>query len=409
MKEEAIMGAGTIRRAITRADEDEVRARVARAGLGYTPSVAWSNDVLRIAQWRADDLVPPGLINGLVSVGIHRGRDGWEIEARRPLPKPWRWWESRSADLTFQFLAKIDTLRGCIAQAWPDEALIYRVPGAHGILAKWPATSIEAARERAEDECWARGLLVVEDAQQGPGVVDGEVQHTIACEVAGGDACDCADAPPHPRELEGARLGVDPLSPALALRRLAMRLQPGESVDVIDRLCNDFVTALRASLPAPPMPLPRSAAACSDCAALNAECLRLAEQVAALRLESEGNDAALLVATTERNAYRAEAEALRERAARTTDGALTAYLVEHHSDAWRPGEDALALTIRLLGELTADRNAFAAEARTANVTADRLATTAATLRRERDDAQADLATLRKGVSELAAKMGAPHG
>ncbi len=157
---------------------------------------------------------------------------------------------------------------------------------------------------------------------------------------------------------------------------------------------------------------------------------------------------------------------------RTTDGALTAYLMEHHRDAWRPGDDALATTTRLLGELAGDRDAFAAEAQTANGqltlvrsqledarkvadqaerdaqaangAADRLANTAATLRRERDDAQikldakgidltiaihdrneyadrakdadrerdearAELAALRQGIADVMAKMGGAHG
>ena len=334
---------GTIRRAITRADEDEVRRRV--APLGYPVSVD-AFGVLHIDRFVTKDLA---------TAGIFPGRDGWEIE------------EAESAAILACRRA------GMFA---PTEQ------------------AAKASEPDPGDEC--TGCLRVVGAHE---LRDGGCRYcncpAFRAAEEPASTTDAGVKPPHPRELEDVRPGVDPLSPALALRRLAMRLQPGESVDVIDRLCNDFVTALRASLPAPPMPLPRGCGC--------------AETIAALRLESEGNDAALLAATTERNAYRAEAEALRERAARTTDGALTAYLVEHHSDAWRPGEDALALTIRLLGELTADRNAFAAEARTANVTADRLATTAATLRRERDDAQADLATLRKGVSELAAKMGAPHG
>ena len=155
------------------------------------------------------------------------------------------------------------------------------------------------------------------------------------------------------------------------------------------RLCEAFVAELRASLPASPMPAPR-----------------------------------------------------------TTDGALTAYLLEHYREAWRPGEDALALAIRLLGaaktaagladgtaalhasrmrEVEAERDEARKEAEAADENAKELAAELTRLRaalareterrieaeRGRGEALGDLATVRNDVlktaADLAAKMGAPHG
>lgn len=114
-------------------------------------------------------------------------------------------------------------------------------------------------------------------------------------------------------------------------------------------------------------------------------------------------------------------------APRTTDGALTAYLLEHHREAWRPGEDALALAIRLLGDLNdtiadtreearvADENAKELEAELGKVRAALAREEARRIEAERGRGEAlgDLATVRadvlKSAHELAAKMGAPHG
>ena len=113
-------------------------------------------------------------------------------------------------------------------------------------------------------------------------------------------------------------------------------------------------------------------------------------------------------------------------APRTTDGALTAYLLEHHREAWRPGEDALALAIRLLGDRTAlegERAAYAAEATAADENAKELGAELVRVRaalaketerrieaeRGRGEALGDLAALRGGLRGLMAKMGAPHG
>ena len=113
-------------------------------------------------------------------------------------------------------------------------------------------------------------------------------------------------------------------------------------------------------------------------------------------------------------------------APRTTDGALTAYLLEHHREAWRPGEDALALAIRLLGDRTAlegERAAYAAEATAADENAKELGAELVRVRaalaketerrieaeRGRGEALGDLAALRGGLRGLMARMGAPHG
>ena len=108
---------------------------------------------------------------------------------------------------------------------------------------------------------------------------------------------------------------------------------------------------------------------------------------------------------------------------RTTDGALTAYLLEHHREEWRPGEDALALAIRLLGEASDAIADTREEARVADESAKELEAELARVRaalaketerrveaeRGRGEALGDLAALRGGLRGLMAKMGAPHG
>ena len=110
-------------------------------------------------------------------------------------------------------------------------------------------------------------------------------------------------------------------------------------------------------------------------------------------------------------------------APRTTDGALTAYLLEHHREEWRPGEDALALAIRLLGEASDTIADAREEARVADESAKELEAELARVRaalaketerrieaeRGRGEALGDLAALRGGLRGLMARMGAPHG
>lgn len=607
---------GKTRRAITPADGVEVRRRVAWAtelpevdiSIVFIGLVA--NGIRYIGSGKPRGLTAQEVAS-VAHAGIFPGRDGWEIEVRRELPAPWAWWTSRTEELTFQYLSQTDTLRGCIAQAWPDEALIYRVPGAHGILAKWPAESIDSARERAEDECWSRGLFgVVEDApakpdaappvdraqairdallvrlpsatdvSRGVPLVDlllcvlgscswpdpkpamPEVRAALASigAVAEGDRWRLSDGPPPGWEWRDgtirkgsrilARAGMDvcaasiivdgdsiqwraeigtafhastsiaeaeaaalmacrraglfgaveradeePAFPAdagiergtstspkdaaaLGIYRIACHLigidetgfpldpnRPGAGrLARLGRLCEAFVTDLRASLTVPPMPSPRgfmsredmgetlipSAVAKMAAAKILDEIAKRPERDRMFAAESEAAKLREQLDTAEKIAAGLADEvcAVREllaraneKAARTTDGALTAYLLEHHRDEWRPGDDALALTIRLLDaarmrerladgtaavhaskmrEVEEEREAFAAEARAAGALAatreqerDALANTAATLRRERDEAQADLAKMRDDVlrahRDLAAKMGAPRG
>ena len=416
MNEEANM----TRRAITRADEDEVRRRVAKAGFGYTPSVTWDDlfNEVRIAQWNATS-APVSIAHKLTTVGIFPGPDGWEIEdapavkvgdmlrslltgrtyrvatesevvlgrslarrieevggdglhawetdaslsdpekfarvdapvvaARRALPAPWAWWGRG----IFEFLARTDNEDYSAADAYPDEAVVYTsdLPGAE-TARRFEATSWSDARERAEDECWARGLFGVSDAPEGPGVVNGEVQHTIACSVAGDDGCDCADVPiVKPEALPLSEPSADPAARAL-LRMFSVATgigidgareghpdtTPMQRIQQVARLCDSFVAEMRAGRDVEIAHLASVAGpdrhslvdylaehhadtwhANESAAAFAVRLLRSADDtIETLRREAEGADAARAIVAKERDAALDEVRAGRELSARET-------------------------------------------------------------------------------------------
>lgn len=336
------------RRAIRRDEEQAIRGRVPA---GY--EVRTERDRIVIDGWQGVD-PPKGVARALAAVGIHPGADGWEIEeapaiARPPLLPGFGWYEHGiesygldEATENGRTIARVRRNPQGTGWLWALER-----SGAAWTLAE----SLPEAKNCAEDTCRAAGLF---DAPTAP---------YLGAKV---DAIHAA-------------AGTPPTGAARALLRLALRLlgraETGEYIvgdpqlypaelAPLSRLCEAFVAELRASLPAPPMPTPR-----------------------------------------------------------TTDGALTAYLLEHHRDAWRPGEDALALAIRLLGEASdtiadareeaqvADENAKELEAELARVRAALAKETERRVEAERGRGEAlgDLAALRGGLRGLMARMGAPHG
>ena len=180
MNEEANMG----RRPITRADEGEVRRRVEQCG--------GASDRLRLIDQRGGIVLAvdrpgerwfipadQGEAARLATVGIFPGPDGWVIEvappvdARRKLPAPWRWFEDVGSMKLAKSQADVDDV-DWIAGAYERAFLVY---DGTKLVCEDKATSLADARERAEDECWARGLFGVSNA---PPVASTPVDRTQA-------------------------------------------------------------------------------------------------------------------------------------------------------------------------------------------------------------------------------------
>lgn len=453
------------RRLIRKADAERVTEIVLNcAAVDGDPWFYWDGDRLRLIEVPADCGLSAVEIVRLGERGIHPGADGWEIEeapanARPPLP-PGSGWFTRGIDSY-----SLDGPNGTIAKAHHDgRSWTWSIAPRH---VRTTARDLWEAQERAEDACRAAGLFDAPTVDRAQAIRDALIERLSGSPLPSmsnllnllngsdgrvfatsdeikaalvsigaepdGNRWRLSDGPPpgwawnvgalvtslksspvdcssrviatvgreddEPGRRAAALMacrraglfamveqaptapdlgtkvdaihdaaGAPPTGAALVLRQLAMRLRPGEDVHVVDRLCGAFVAELRASLPAPPMPAPR-----------------------------------------------------------TTDGALTAYLLEHHREAWRPGEDALALAIRLLGDLNdtiadtreearvADENAKELEAELGKVRAALAREEARRIEAERGRGEAlgDLATVRadvlKSAHELAAKMGAPHG
>lgn len=153
--------ASMVRRAITRADEDEVRRRVATIESRRLPVDVLESGRFVIDGWQGID--PPSAAHRtLATVGIFPGASGWEIETRRALPEPWAW---RPYEMGSEFLARRNSFSDVVAVAKPNGAEVWKSEEDTGETTKIPAASLAEARERAEDECWSRGLFgVVEDA-----------------------------------------------------------------------------------------------------------------------------------------------------------------------------------------------------------------------------------------------------
>ena len=418
----------TKRRLIRKADTERVTEIVLNcAAVNGDPRFYWDGDRLRLIEVPVDCGLSAVEIVRLGERGIHPGADGWEIEeapaiARPPLPPGFGWYEhgheSYGLDVAAVNGSTIAKVRRCAnGNGW---SWMCETPGGGW---QW-ADSLPAAKNYAEDACRAAGLFDAPTVEQDhaseieftpeddPGYVvrvrarsDSGVKSVLLCVtndddekarvyITAGDAERIASSvrrilrrPPAPTAPDlGAKVdaihaaaGTPPTGAARALLRLALRLlgraETGEYIvgdpqlypaelAPLSRLCEAFVAELRASLPAPPMPSPR-----------------------------------------------------------TTDGALTAYLLEHHRDAWRPGEDALALAIRLLGEASDTIADAREEARVADESAKELEAELARVRaalaketerrveaeRGRGEALGDLAALRGGLRGLMARMGAPHG
>lgn len=347
-------------------------------------------------------------IAALAAVGIHPGADGWEIEEApavkvgdlfrsRKSGETWtveRWlttdalWAIRCADGGTLYMTESDLLDPAQwAREAPANARTALPPGfgwyehgheSYGLDRRRPGGEETIAKAHHDGYSWTWSILSTFARTTARDLREAQERAEDACRAAGlFDAAPAPDLGAKVAAIHDAMAGAPLRALVFAIRNDAL------PVDLEARLAvwgESLKSELRASLPAP----------------------------------------------------------------RTTDGALTAYLLEHYRDAWRPGEDALALAIRLLGtqrhaidmvgeslkeareearvtdesnaELAAElgkvrgelhaarHHVEGAKRREAEVEAE-----AVVVARERDEARTDLATLRQGIADLAAKMGAPHG
>lgn len=395
----------TKRRLIRKADEARVLESLrACAAVKGEPHLYWGEGAIHLIEIPENCGLSATEIVALAAVGIHAGADGWEIEeapanARSPLPPAFGWYQ-RGVDSY-----SLDGPDGKpIATARKDlsgHGWIWALTGA--ALGR-PAITLLGAKDAAEDACRDAGLFGAPTAPDLGAKVD--ALH------------DAAGAPP---------TGAARTLMTLLLRATSLGEMPGtqptlaERLDAMGRLCGAFVAELRASLPAPPMPAPRT----TDGALPLRECKgdgRLTEYLIAQYPEAwpsnlSAVDFAIRLLGTQSHAIDMVGESLKEarEEARVTD----------ESNA-----ELAAELGKVRGELHAARHHVeGAKRREAEVEAESLV-----VARERDEARAtlaleearrieaergrgealgDLATVRNDVlktaADLAAKMGAPHG